>query len=473
LVYRNVQCSFLHLRRDIMKPRSYDRQRHACAAAKPLQIVVRRIDELKPDSANPRSHSKKQIRQIADSITTFGFLCPVLVDADLNLITGHGRLRAGRQLGMTEVPTVRVDHLTPDQIRAFRIADNRLTENATWDDRLLAEQLRDLSLAGLDFDIEVTGFEMAEIDLRITALDGTPEQGNDPADVVPEVLPGTVSKFGDMWFLNRHRVLCADARDGAAFAALMGEEHAAIIFTDPPCKVPIEGCASDLGAIHHRPFPMVSGEMDAPEFTAFLGQAFRNLAAFSADGSIHYICMDWRHIEELLAASHTAYSELKNLCVWVKDNRGKSSLYRSQHELVFVFKHGRNEDRKNIQCGQFGRNRSNVWHYAEAKSFVRSGADGNLLALHQTVKPVTMVADAILDCSGRGEIVLDAFLGSGTAVIAAERTGRRCYGLELDPRYVDTTVRRWQALTKGSARHAASGRCFDDLAREAEAANAP
>jgi hypothetical protein len=217
---------------------------------------------------------------------------------------------------------------------------------------------------------------------------------------------------------------------------------------------------------------MACGEMDRAEFTAFLRQAFRNLAAFSLDGALHYICMDWRHLDELLGAGRDAYGELKNLCVWVKDNAGMGSLYRSQHELVFVFKHGRKGHRNNVQLGQFGRNRSNVWRYPGANSFARGGEEGNLLALHPTVKPAAMVADAILDCSARGEVVLDGFLGSGTTVIAAERTGRRCYGLELDPVYVDTIIRRWQVLTGGSARHAASGRLFDDLAREAEAANA-
>jgi DNA modification methylase len=245
-----------------------------------------------------------------------------------------------------------------------------------------------------------------------------------------------------------------------------------MVFIDPPYNVPIDGHASGLGAVHHRSFPMASGEMDRVEFTAFLVKAFQNLAAFSVDGSLHYLCMDWRHVEELMAAGRDVYGELKNLCVWVKDNAGMGSLYRSQHELVFVFKHGRQGHRNNVQLGQFGRNRSNVWHYPGANSFARCGEEGNLLALHPTVKPVAMVADAILDCSARDDIVLDAFLGSGTTVIAAERTGRRCYGLELDAGYIDTIIRRWQALTGGSARHAVSGRIFDDLAREAEAANA-
>ena len=438
-----------------------------------LTVVYRRIEALKPDPANPRIHSRKQIRQIANSIETFGFNVPVLVDADDKVIAGHGRLLACRELGWSEVPTLRLDHLSPAQARAFMIADNRLTEIAGWDDKLLAEQLKDLSLLGLDFNLEVTGFEMGEIDLRIASLDDLPEQDDDPADAVLEPSLGPpVSNLGDLWLFGRHRVLCGNALDPAAFAALIGEERVAMVFTDPPYNVPIDGHASGLGAIRDRPFPMASGEMDKGAFTAFLSQACRNLAAFSADGSIHFICMDWRHLDELLSAGREAYGELKNVCVWVKNNGGMGSLYRSQHELIFVFKHGRNGHRNNVQLGQFGRNRSNVWHYRGINSIARCGEEGNLLALHPTVKPVAMVADAMLDCSARNDIVLDGFLGSGTTVIAAERTGRRCYGLELDPAYVDTAIRRWQALTGGTARHAVSGRSFNDLADEAEAADA-
>jgi DNA modification methylase len=351
------------------------------------------------------------------------------------------------------------------------IADNRLTEIAVWDDRLLAQHLKDLSLLGLDFSLELTGFDMGEIDLRIASLEDEHDPADDLADAVPELPARPLSTLGDLWLLGPHRVLCGNALDAMALATLMGNELAATVFTDPPYNVPIEGHASGLGAIHHRPFPMASGEMDKPAFTAFLGQACRNLAAFSTDGSIHFICMDWRHVEEVLAAGRGVYSELKNFCVWVKDNGGMGSLYRSRHELVFVFKHGRNGHRNNVQLGQFGRNRSNVWHYPVVNSF-RRGVEGNLLALHPTVKPVAMVADAILDCSARRDIVLDTFLGSGSTVIAAERTGRRCYGLELDPAYVDTIVCRWQKLTGGRARHATNGRSFDDLTREAEAASA-
>ncbi|MBV9814131.1 MAG: site-specific DNA-methyltransferase [Alphaproteobacteria bacterium] len=438
-----------------------------------LNIIYRRIEELKPDPANPRCHTKKQIRQIAGSIKAFGFNVPILVDREGNIIAGHGRYLACLLLGITEVPTLCLDHLTPEQVRAFMIADNRLSELSTWNDRLVAEQLKELSLVGLDFDIEVTGFEMGEIDLRIASLDRPPERDDDPADIVPTLADGpAVSKLGDLWRLGGHRVLCGNALDAAAFGALLAAERAAMVFTDPPYNVPIDGHASGLGAIHHRPFPMASGEMDSAQFTAFLAGAFRNLAAFSAAGALHYVCMDWRHLAELLTAARGVYGEVKNCCCWVKDAAGMGSLYRSQHELVFVFKQGRHEHRNNVQLGRFGRNRSNVWRYPGGNSFGRCTEEGNLLALHPTVKSVALVADAILDCSARGEIVLDPFLGSGTTVIAAERTGRRCCGLELDPRYVDTILRRWQKLTGGSAHHAASGRSFDDLAREAEAANA-
>ena len=453
--------------KDLRAPR-----REAPSLAPRMLIVYRAIDQLKPDPNNARRHSKKQIRQIVESIKAFGFNVPILIDRDGNVIAGHGRRAACCELGWSEVPTVCLDHLTPAQAQAFMIADNRLSEIATWDDRLLAQQLKDLSLLGLDFSLELTGIEMGEIDLRIASLEDVPER-DDPADLVPEVRAGpagqqdrvsmaAASPSPVMRQRSGYRGLCsADGRE----ARRNGLQRPALQRAD-------RGPAGGLGAIRHRPFPMASGEMDRPEFIAFLGGAFRNLTAFSVDGSIHFICMDWRHLDELLAAGREAYDELKNLCVWAKDNAGMGSLYRSQHELVFVFKHGCNGHRNNVQLGRFGRNRSNVWHYPGVNSFARCGAEGNLLALHPTVKPVAMVADAILDCSARGDIVLDSFLGSGTTVIAAERTGRRCYGLEFDRAYVDTIIRRWQRLTGGSARHAASGRSFDDLAREAEAANA-
>jgi DNA modification methylase len=438
-----------------------------------MAVVFRRIEELKPDPNNPRLHSRSQIQHLARNIKAFGFNVPILIDGDSNVIAGHGRLLACRELGWSEMPTLCLEHLTPAQARAFAIADNRLSELATWDDQLLAEQLKELSVVDLDFSLELTGFEMGEIDLRIASLEEAPDPADDPADVLPELLEGPpLSRRGDLWLLGRHRVLCGNALDPAEFAALMDNREAQMVFTDPPYNVAIDGHAGGLGAIHHRPFAMASGEMSKTEFTAFLSQACRNLAAFSANGSIHFLCIDWRHLDELLSAGRDAYHELKNLCVWIKDNGGMGSLYRSRHELVFVFKNGDARHRNNVQLGRFGRNRSNVWHYPGVNSFARYGEEGNLLTLHPTVKSVAMVADAILDCSARGDVVLDSFLGSGTTVVAAERTRRRCFGLELDAAYVDTIIRRWQTLTGESAHHAATGRSFDDLACEAEAADA-
>ena len=294
-----------------IKPQAYLRERNSkCGLS--LNIVYRRIDELKPDPANPRRHTKQQIRKIADSIRTFGFNVPVLIDRENNVVAGCGRLLACAELGWSEVPTLCLDHLTPAQARAFRIADNRLTEISEWDDRLLAEQLKELSLLGLDFNVEVTGFEMGEIDFRIASLEGPPEPAEDPADALPEIPAGSPrSRLGDLWVLGRHRVLCGSALDRHAYATLFGDEQAAMVFTDPPYNVPIDGHASGLGAVHHRPFPMASGEMDSTQFTNFLKQAFDNLAASSCDGAIHFVCMDWRHIEELTAAGRGVYGELK------------------------------------------------------------------------------------------------------------------------------------------------------------------
>ncbi len=419
---------------------------------------------------NPRLHSEKQILQIARSITAFGFNVPVLVDADLQVIAGHGRVRASQLLGMTHVPVIRLEHLSEHQRRAFMIADNRLTENSSWDGRLLGEQLKILAEAELSFSLETTGFEVGEIDMSIDNLAPATEGETDPADAQPESSTFQVSRLGDVWKLGKHRVLCGDALSRDSHARLLGDEQASMVFADPPYNVPISGHVSGNGKLCHREFPMASGEMNQVQFIEFLTRSLTLLAEFSSMGSLHYICMDWRHMGELLTAGHAAYSELKNLCVWTKDNAGMGSFYRSQHELIFVFEHGGGPYRNNVQLGRFGRSRSNVWQYPGVNSFARSTSEGDLLALHPTVKPVALVADAILDCSARGDLVLDPFLGSGTTIIAAERTGRRGYGMELDPAYVDTVVRRWEKFTSLDAVDQCTGATFTD--REEENAHA-
>lgn len=436
-------------------------------ALQTLVIKYCPLDSIRFDPQNPRLHSKKQVRQIARSIESFGFNVPVLIDGRGQLIAGHGRVLAARLLGMTQIPAIKLEHLTEPQLRVFMIADNRLTENSVWDERLLGEQFKALSMVELDCSIDVTGFEIAQIDTMIEGLTPTSLGKNDPADVLPDYgAKRQVTRTGDVWVLNRHRVCCGDARDDATYSVLMQRQRATAVFSDPPYNDRIDGYVGGFGKIHHAEFPMASGEMSEAEFTTFLTVVLMLLARYSSDGALQFICMDWRHSPELLAASRQAYTEFKNLCIWVKDVAGQGSLYRSQHELVFVFKSGKGAHRNNIQLGQFGRYRTNIWQYRRVNSLARTTDESNLPALHPTVKPVELVADAILDCTARGDVVLDAFLGSGTTVIAAERTGRVCHGIELEPRYIDTIVRRWQSFTGESAIQESTGRSFNEIEEE-------
>lgn len=412
------------------------------------------IASLRPWARNARTHSRNQIRQIADSIETFGFTNPVLIDGTGNILAGHGRVEAAKLLGMDEVPCLRIEHLSPEQKRAYVLADNRLALSAGWDEDLLADELKQLLAADLDFDISVTGFELAEIDSLVDGL--KPEEDGDPRDdALPALEQSGRCKPGDIWQLGPHRVICGSALDRATVAALMGGGQARMVFTDPPYNVPINGNVGGSGAIRHREFAMASGEMSSAEFTAFLKAAFRNLAEFSSDGSIHFICMDWRHMGEMQAAADGIYTELKNLLVWVKDNGGMGTFYRSRHELIFAFKKGTAPHINSFELGQHGRYRTNVWQYRGVNT-LRAGRMEEL-ALHPTVKPVQMIADAIKDVSARGDIVLDLFGGSGSTLIAAHKTGRRAYLCELDTIYCERIIRRWEAFAKDDAELMACG----------------
>jgi DNA modification methylase len=427
-------------------------------------ITYQPIARLKTNPNNARTHSKHQIRQIAESIRVFGFTNPVLVDRRNRIIAGHGRVEAAKLLGMTEVPTIRLEDLSEEQVRAYVIADNRLAENSGWDKSILAIELQYLtSLDCFDFDVTITGFEVPEIDL---ILDSQPkEEQDDPDDNIPETTPETVTQAGDLWLLGRHRIVCDDVRSQSSLARLMESHHAALVFTDPPYNVVIDGNVSGKGTVKHGDFAMAVGEMSAEEFTQFLEDSLGMLARHSTSGAVHFVCMDWRHMGELLAAGARVYDTLLNLCVWAKDNGGQGSFYRSRHELVFVFRKGKWRYRNNIQLGRFGRYRTNVWEYPAVRGLSQRQSDeGNLLALHPTVKPVALIADAILDCSARGDLVLDGFLGSGSTLIAAERVGRVCYGVELDPKYVDVAIRRWQNYTGDAAVHAITGKQFNEIA---------
>lgn len=433
------------------------------APGDPLSVIYQRVADLKPNPNNARTHGKKQIRQLAESIRVFGFTNPVLVDDRGRIVAGHGRVEAAKRLGLETVPTIRLADLSEDQVRAYTLADNRLAQNSAWDRDLLATELQVLADLDLQFDVSVTGFEAPEIDLLIGEQEI--KRHRDPADECPAVEEGLppVSRPGDVWVLGEHRLLCGDATDTGAFEALMGDERAQLVFVDPPYNVPVSGHVCGLGRVRHREFAMASGEMSSEAFATFLARVFALLARFSVDGAIQFVCMDWRHMGEVLTAGDRAYGSLRNLCVWNKDNGGMGSLYRSKHELVFVFKAGTAPHVNNVELGRHGRNRTNVWDYAGVNS-LRAGRMDDL-EMHPTVKPTALVADAIQDCSERQGVVLDCFGGSGTTLMAAEKTGRRARVMELDPRYVDVAVKRWGRVAKAEPLHAGTGRPFDEVAR--------
>lgn len=387
---------------------------------------------------NPRFHNEKQVNQIAQSIKNAGFINPVILDDQNILIAGHGRLQAAKELGLNAIPAIRVKHLSDEQIKAYRIADNKIAENSKWNEGLLRIELEYLS--HVDLDIELTGFSTPEIDILLEDPIASPIEEPPP---LPAAAPVTAQ--GDLWVLGHHRILCGDCRSSESIKKLMSGNSARMVITDPPYNVRINGHARGLGKSKHSNFQMASGEMTASGFTEFLNQSLSSMTEYSCDGSVHYLFMDWRHINELLQATSNIYTSQLNLCVWAKTNGGMGSMYRSQHELIFVFKKGKAPHINNIKLGQYGRYRTNVWQYPGVSSF---GADRDeALAIHPTVKPIQLIADAILDASHRGDIVLDGFLGSGTTILAAEQSGRRGFGLEIDPQYVDVTLKRWMALT--------------------------
>jgi len=430
-----------------------------------MAVAPMPVAGLRPYSRNARTHSKKQVRQIADSIQKFGFTNPVLISDDDEIIAGHGRVEAAKLLGMQCVPTLRLSHLDAAQRRAYVVADNKLALNAGWDREVLAIELQ--SLIDIDFDVEITGFSLAEVDLLLDeARERSPDSEGGPEDESPPLRDpvSAVSKPGDLWLLERHRLLCGDSRLAESFDRLLEGERADLVFTDPPYNVPIDGHVCGLGRIRHREFAMGVGEMSAEAFKTFLRRTLGHAAVACRDGAIAFVCMDWRHMGELLTAGQAVFSELKNLCVWNKSNGGMGSFYRSKHELVFVFKAGRAPHTNAFGLGDTGRYRTNVWDYAGVNSLRPGRAEE--LAMHPTVKPVALVAEAIKDCSRRGEIVLDPFAGSGTTLIAAEKTGRRARVIEFDLAYCDQIVRRFEQVTGKQATLAASGQSFETITEE-------
>lgn len=424
-------------------------------------VTLRPPDEIRPTPRNARTHSRKQIGQIEDSIREFGFVNPVLVDEEDVLIAGHGRLQAALNLGLETIPVIELHGLSDMQKRKLLLADNRIAQNAGWDRELLAIELEAIVIDG--GDITLTGFEVAEVDEII--LDHE-QRKSEPADELPDAPHGPIiTRPGDLWLLGRHRILCGDALDREALDRLCGEDMAAMMFTDPPYNLRIADIVG-RGKRKYQEFQMASGEMSAEGFAAFLQDSLALASGHSTDGAVHFVCMDWRHVDQLLQVCRGLYGAVLNIVVWVKSNAGQGSFYRSQHELIAVVKVGDGRHRNNIELGRHGRNRSNVWHYAGVNSFRKGRLDE--LTVHPTVKPVAMIADAIRDCTTRGDFVLDVFGGSGSTLLACEKVGRSGLLLEIEPRYVDVTIERWQKFTGRDAVHAVSGLSFDEMRAELE-----
>ena len=449
------------------KSRSIETQYGASMLARatklPWMVEMLPPTGLKPAKRNAKTHNEAQIDLLANSLSHFGFIRPVVIDDRGRIVAGHGIWMAAKKLGLKLIPVIRVSHLSETQLRAYTLADNQLATKSGWDRELLSLEFDDLQIAlpEIGLDLTMLGFDAGEID---SVLEDFGDTASNPADEIPEMQDGpAVSQPGDVFILGRHRLFVGDARDPGAYEQLMQGEVAEMGIHDPPYNVRIQGNVGGRGRIKRREFACASGEMDSAQFTAFLKGTLGLSANHSLDGAIHYVFIDWRHVGELLAAGSEVFDDLKNMCVWVKSNAGQGSFYRSQHELVLVFKHGHAAHLNNFGLGATGRTRSNVWRYAGVNSFRAGRMDE--LKMHPTVKPVAMIADAMRDCSRRGSIVLDAFAGSGTTIMAAEQLGRRAFCMEIDPHYADVAIRRWQAFTRRDAVLESTGQTFDQLAK--------
>jgi DNA modification methylase len=430
----------------------FNSRKNGYAVSRDLNPTLVRTDTLKPLGRETRRHPRRQLEKLAASLDEFGFVLPIIVDSEQRVVAGWGLVLAARQLGLPQVPAVTITDLDDGKLRLLRMALNRLGEDSSWDTEALALEFSDVLALDENVDLQISGFEMGEIDAHLPGAEGEEDE------LPPIEARAAVTRVGDTWILGEHRLHCGDALDLKSYDRLLGDQRAAMVFTDPPYNVEIDGHVSGLGRSRHAEFEMACGEMSSAEFEMFLATALGHASRYAVDGSIHFVCMDWRRIKELLAAAATAYTEMKNLCVWNKSNAGMGSLYRSKHELVFVFKKGHAAHVNNIQLGRFGRHRPNVWDYPSQNVWA-SSAKGKL-SLHPTVKPVALIADAIRDCSNQNDVILDPFGGAGTTLIAAERTSRHARLIEIDPRYVDATVRRWQHLTGKIAVHAESAQPF-------------
>ena len=450
-----------------------DQVKFAAAEAKALlgpgfpsnQIIMIPVDQLVPYANNARTHSDKQVGMIARSYEAFGFLNPILVTSGNVVIAGHGRMRAAQRLGLTAIPALFVEGLSDDQIRAYRLADNRLAELAGWDEPSIKIEMQHLDTIDLGFSLEATGWEMPQIDIMLNdapppaVRDGV---STDPDDVAEPILANATSRVGDIWLLGTHRLACGSALEPDVLRRVMNGKLARQVLQDPPWNISVAGFISTTD--RHREFAMASGEMTEGEFQAFLDKNLDTLLPFVVNGAILEQFIDWRSVDKIILSGKSRGLELINICVWNKSNGSLGSLWRSKHELCVVFKKPGAPHINAVQLGRFGRTRYNVWDFPGCNSF--SAERDEALAIHPTAKSVAMIGEAMRDVSNRGDIVLDCFMGSGTAIIAAERTGRIAFGVELDPLYVDAAVRRWQRITGGVATLEANGMPFAEVVEE-------
>lgn len=390
------------------------------------------------DRKSARIHSAKQIQKLARSINRFGFINPIIVDSQSSIICGGARLMAAKKLGLNRVPVIRADHLSEQEIKTYRLADDRIAEDGQWDKNLLRVELNEILEIDENFDLTLSGFETVEIDNLLVLEDGGQTEKQDSA---PEVNSAPrIARQGDVWWICDHRVLCGDARDIDAITMALNGDAPQLTVIDPPYNVPISGHVSGLGQNKHGDFAMACGEMDRETYVLFLKDSLAALSEVSPEGSLHFVFMDWRHIRDLIEAGEAIFDAFKNLVVWRKSNAGMGAFYRSQHELIAVFKKGTAPHVNNFELGQGGRYRTNVWDYEGCTSLGRERDEA--LSIHPTVKPVAMISDLIRDCTNRGDLVLDTFAGSGTTLLAAEKTGRTAILAEYDPAYVDVILQR-------------------------------
>jgi DNA modification methylase len=418
-----------------------------------LRIDSRSIDSLRSPTRRIRKSDATHIREIANSIRAFGFNVPLLIGQDNMVLDGESRLAAARQLGLPSVPCIRIDHLNATEQRLLRLAVNRLAEKGTWELEELKAEFNELIIE--DAPIELSGFGLDEIDHLVIGDNAeAAQEGN--LEPMPGRLP--VARAGDVFHLGSHRLVCGDSSDPEVVRRLMQTDVARMIFTDEPFNVTIGG---HVTGGDHREFVMASGEMTDAEFLDFNRRWIGALLPYLVEGGLFGTFIDWRG----LPIVHSVAAEFRlvplNLIVWAKTNAGMGSLYRSQHELLPLFKKGTAAHVNNVALGKRGRWRSNVWTYPGASSLGSDARRG--LQDHPTVKPTAMLQDALIDLSNRGEIVLEPFGGSGSTLIACEKTGRLCRAIELDPLYVDVIVRRYQEVTGQRVRLDRSGEAFDEL----------